>query len=235
MGSLATFLKIMESPCYILTVRIIRMWNLRREDWFTESDCYVTLWLPTASQEKFRTKTVTNCKDPIWNEIFYFRIQSQVKNVLELTICDEDFYRNDDNRVIYFDVAKIPLGKSVMVKFELDHLENEEIEVEFTLENIESPPETIVTNGAVVCREFCRLEFQIDRKKRKKKKKHSKQQDVICTLKGSFEETQNISLTSANKLQCTGPSFFHYAKYNPAKLDILLPGKRSFLSFVCHS
>ncbi|ETE57716.1 Cytosolic phospholipase A2 epsilon, partial [Ophiophagus hannah] len=164
----------------------------------SESDCYVTLWLPTASLEKFRTKTVTNCKDPIWNEIFYFRIQSQVKNVLELTICDEDFYQNDDNRVIYFDIAKIPLGESIMIKFELDHL----------------------------CREFCCLEFQVDRKKRKKKKKHSKQQEVECTLKGSFEETQNISLTSANKLQCTEPSFFHYAKYNPAELDILLPGKK---------
>ncbi|KAM3853925.1 cytosolic phospholipase A2 epsilon-like [Vipera latastei] len=229
MESLATFPKIMESPCYILTVRIIRMRNLHREDWFTESDCYVTLWLPTASLEKLRTKTVTNCKDPIWNEIFYFRIQSQVKNVLELTICDEDFYRNDDNRVIYYDVAKVPLGESIMVKFKLDHLENEEMEVEFTLENIEGPPETIATNGAVVCRECCRLEFQIDRKKRKKKKKHSKH--VKCTLKGSFEETQNISLTSAKKLHYTEPSFFHYAKYNPAKLDILLPGKRSFLSF----
>ncbi|XP_070787398.1 cytosolic phospholipase A2 epsilon-like [Pituophis catenifer annectens] len=223
--------KSMESPCYILTVRIIRMRNLHPEDWFSESDCYVTLWLPTSSLEKYRTKTVTNCKDPIWNEIFYFRIQSQVKNVLELTICDEDFYRNDDNRVIYFDVAKIPLGESIMVKFELDHLKNEEMEVEFTLENIEGPHETIATNGAVVCREFCCLEFQVDRKKRKKKKKHSKQQDVKCTLKGSFEETQNISLTSAKKLQCTEPSFFHYAKYNPAELDILLPGKRSFLSF----
>ncbi|XP_063145973.1 cytosolic phospholipase A2 epsilon-like [Candoia aspera] len=222
----------MESPCYALTVRIIRMRNLRREDWLNESDCYVTLWLPTASLKKFRTKTVANCKDPVWNEIFYFRIQSQVKNVLELTISDEDFYQDDDNRVIFFDIAKVPLGESVMVKFELDRPKNEELEVEFTLENIGGPLETIATNGAVVCREFCCLEVQIDRKKRKKKKKHSKreEQDVKCTLAGSFEETQNISLTSAYELQCTEPFLFHHAKYSQAELDILLPGKRSFFS-----
>uniref|UniRef100_A0A8B9EXW4 Phospholipase A2 n=1 Tax=Amazona collaria TaxID=241587 RepID=A0A8B9EXW4_9PSIT len=44
-----------------------------------DADCYVSLWLPTASTDKCKTKTISNCKDPIWNETFYFRIQSQVK------------------------------------------------------------------------------------------------------------------------------------------------------------
>uniref|UniRef100_A0A8C8SY80 Phospholipase A2 n=1 Tax=Pelusios castaneus TaxID=367368 RepID=A0A8C8SY80_9SAUR len=50
--------------------------------WFLQhfqSDCYVTLWLPTASTEKIKTKAINNCKDPVWNETFYYRIQSQVK------------------------------------------------------------------------------------------------------------------------------------------------------------
>uniref|UniRef100_A0A669PIV6 Phospholipase A2 n=1 Tax=Phasianus colchicus TaxID=9054 RepID=A0A669PIV6_PHACC len=34
---------------------------------------------PTASDEKFQTKTIKNCKDPVWNETFYFRIQRKVK------------------------------------------------------------------------------------------------------------------------------------------------------------
>lgn len=45
----------------------------------SQTDCYVSLWLPTASNDKFRTKAIKNCKDPVWNETFYFRIQSQVK------------------------------------------------------------------------------------------------------------------------------------------------------------
>uniref|UniRef100_A0A8D2KX53 C2 domain-containing protein n=1 Tax=Varanus komodoensis TaxID=61221 RepID=A0A8D2KX53_VARKO len=45
----------------------------------SQSDCYVVLWLPTATCEKMRTKTVNNCKNPVWNETFYYRIQTQVK------------------------------------------------------------------------------------------------------------------------------------------------------------
>lgn len=45
----------------------------------SQSDCYVSLWLPTASDEKFHTKTIKNCRNPMWNETFYFRIQRQVK------------------------------------------------------------------------------------------------------------------------------------------------------------
>lgn len=45
----------------------------------TQSDCYVSLSLPTATVQQFRTKTVQNSKNPTWNETFHFTIQSQVK------------------------------------------------------------------------------------------------------------------------------------------------------------
>lgn len=45
----------------------------------SQADCYVSLWLPTATSERSRTKTVRNSDNPVWNETFYFRIQSQVK------------------------------------------------------------------------------------------------------------------------------------------------------------
>lgn len=45
----------------------------------SQSDCYVSLWLPTASDEKFHTKTIKDCRNPVWNETFYFRIQRKVK------------------------------------------------------------------------------------------------------------------------------------------------------------
>ncbi|KAH0620635.1 hypothetical protein JD844_021298 [Phrynosoma platyrhinos] len=138
----------------------------------SETDCYVSLWLPTASFEKVQTKTVSNCKDPVWNEIFFFRIQSQVKNVLELTICDEDILRDDNYRVILFDIAKLSLGPS----------KHEELEVEFTLENIGGPPETIITNGAIMFRELCCLEFWSSQKKRKNKRKIHSKREVIASL-----------------------------------------------------
>lgn len=48
----------------------------------TPSDCYVTLWLPTASSHRFQTRTVKNSRNPIWNQSFYFRIHSQLKVAL---------------------------------------------------------------------------------------------------------------------------------------------------------
>lgn len=54
----------------------------------TQSDCYVSLRLPTASVQNFRTKTIPNTKNPTWNETFHFTIQSQVKvgNVATLAL-----------------------------------------------------------------------------------------------------------------------------------------------------
>lgn len=45
----------------------------------TQSDCYVTVRLPTASVKRTKTCTVTDTKDPVWNESFHYRIQTQVK------------------------------------------------------------------------------------------------------------------------------------------------------------
>lgn len=45
----------------------------------TPSDCYVTLWLPTASSQRLQTRTVKNSRNPIWNQSFRFRIHSQLK------------------------------------------------------------------------------------------------------------------------------------------------------------
>lgn len=45
----------------------------------SQTDCYVKLWLPTASCQEARTRTVRNCRNPVWNETFHFMIQSEVK------------------------------------------------------------------------------------------------------------------------------------------------------------
>uniref|UniRef100_A0A803TM38 Phospholipase A2 n=1 Tax=Anolis carolinensis TaxID=28377 RepID=A0A803TM38_ANOCA len=109
----------MKSMCYLFLIPLKNTFSVLFPT-VSETDCYVTLWLPTASSEKVQTKTVSNCKDPVWNEVFYFRIQSQVKNVLELTICDEDVLIDDNYRIILFDIAKVPLGESIFMKFELN-------------------------------------------------------------------------------------------------------------------
>uniref|UniRef100_A0A663EB31 Phospholipase A2 n=1 Tax=Aquila chrysaetos chrysaetos TaxID=223781 RepID=A0A663EB31_AQUCH len=95
---------------------------------FSCTDCYVSLWLPTASTDKFQTKPIKNCKDPVWNETFYFRIQSQVKNVLELALYDKDVATQDDHLfTVYFDIAKLSLGEQVFMHFKCDSQVRSEI------------------------------------------------------------------------------------------------------------
>uniref|UniRef100_A0A8C5TWX2 Phospholipase A2 n=1 Tax=Malurus cyaneus samueli TaxID=2593467 RepID=A0A8C5TWX2_9PASS len=87
----------------------------------SQSDCYVSLSLPTASVQHFRTKTVPNNKNPTWNETFHFTIQSQVKNILELKVCDEDNLTQDDHLLtVFFDVSKIQLGENIQLSFQLN-------------------------------------------------------------------------------------------------------------------
>ncbi|NXD07864.1 PA24B phospholipase, partial [Nothocercus nigrocapillus] len=102
----------------------------------TLTDCYVTLWLPTASTEKVRTRTIRNSKNPVWNEAFCYKIDRRIKNVLELKVCDEDTVTRDDELcTVLFDIDKLTVGRTVRVKFQLNPQTHEELEVEFTLQN----------------------------------------------------------------------------------------------------
>ncbi|XP_025889195.1 cytosolic phospholipase A2 epsilon-like [Nothoprocta perdicaria] len=228
MASSAAFCQKETSPYCLLTVRIIQMRNAPRADFLSQSDCYVSLWLPTASDEKFRTKTIKNCRNPVWNETFYFRVQREVKNILEMTVSDDDIIRDDEHAIVLFDLDKISLGEKVLTAFPLNPQGREELEVEIALDNIQGPPEAIITNGAVVCRELACLEVQLDRRK---KKKHCIGKEITFTVKGSYEETQSISLCCDSCSPLPDPTFFHYAKYKQPSLDVAFMKKRRFPSF----
>uniref|UniRef100_A0A8B9IS71 Phospholipase A2 n=1 Tax=Amazona collaria TaxID=241587 RepID=A0A8B9IS71_9PSIT len=86
----------------------------------TASDCYVRLWLPSASNRKLQTKTIKNSDNPVWNETFYFRIQREVENILELAVCDEDPLTKDDMQfTVLFNVARIRPGEIIRETFAL--------------------------------------------------------------------------------------------------------------------
>ncbi|XP_054256209.1 cytosolic phospholipase A2 epsilon-like [Indicator indicator] len=216
------------SPYSLLTVRIIKLRNAHQADFLSQSDCYVSLWLPTASDEKFHTKTIKNCRNPVWNETFYFRIQRQVKNILEITVSDDDIVRDDDHAIVLFDVAKLPLGETVSTAFPLNPQKREELEVEFVLESISGPPEDIITNGAIVCREVACLEVHLDTRM---KKKHRSDNELTFTVRGSFEETQRISVDYDSSSALPDSTFFHYAKYKQPSLDIALTKTRRLPAF----
>ncbi|NXT22856.1 PA24E phospholipase, partial [Syrrhaptes paradoxus] len=193
------------TPCGVLDVFYWSLaFTLSLSSTVTQSDCYVSLRLPTASVQQFRTKTVQNSKNPTWDETFHFTIQSQVKNILELKVCDEDNVTEDDHLLtVFFDVSKIQLGENIQLSFQLNPEGKEELEVEFTMESSADPPENIVTNGVLVV--IFILKFAL-------------------TVDGSYEGTRTHTLSSC--LCPTSPSRFHYIKYNQSALTVALPRRR---------
>ncbi|XP_057577809.1 cytosolic phospholipase A2 epsilon isoform X2 [Hippopotamus amphibius kiboko] len=217
------------SPCHLLTVRVIRMKNIRQADVVSQTDCFVSLWLPTASYKRLRTRTISNCRNPEWNETFNFQIQSQVKNVLELSVCDEDTVTPDDHLLtILYDLTKLRFREKTHVKFPLNTEGMEELEVEFLLEESPSPPESLITNGVLVSRQMSCLEVHAESRRQKKKRK---MKGLLVTVTESFEHTQRL----APCLQpChTNPACFHYPKYFLPQVHMEAPKSRWSCKLFC--
>ncbi|NXN83554.1 PA24E phospholipase, partial [Bombycilla garrulus] len=213
-----------------LSVKIIGMRNLRRADLWSQTDCYVKLWLPTASCREAQTRTVHNCRNPVWNETFHFVVQSEVKNILELTVCDEDTFTPDDHLMtVRFDVAKIQPGEKVCLNFELNPESQEQLEVEILLENIPGLSEKIITNGVLVSREVSCLEVHVNETKMKSS---YKRRDFTFTMKGSYEESQVISIGPHSRPGSSETTRFHYIKHSQPRLLMTLP-KEHFFCCVC--
>uniref|UniRef100_A0A8C8W8D3 Phospholipase A2 n=1 Tax=Peromyscus maniculatus bairdii TaxID=230844 RepID=A0A8C8W8D3_PERMB len=107
-------------PYYDLQVKVLRARNIQHTDLLSKADCYVQLWLPTASPSPTQTRTVTNCSDPEWNETFHYRIHGAVKNVLELTLCDKDILDSDQLSVLLFDLSNLQPGQPHTHTFSLN-------------------------------------------------------------------------------------------------------------------
>ncbi|KAJ7403171.1 Cytosolic phospholipase A2 epsilon [Pitangus sulphuratus] len=194
MGSYWSACESDECPCSSFFVKIIRMKNLRKTDLLSQTDCYISLTLPTASPETVRTKTIKNCKDPVWNETFCFRIQSQVKNILEMKVYDENAVTKDDLLfTVLFDIAKIQLGETVRLTFQLN-------------------PKS---------REISCLKVLVDKRWTKKE---PSEKDFLFSVKGSYEESQTLSLGSF--WQPVKPLDFHYIKYSLSELRMALAEKK---------
>ncbi|XP_074005093.1 cytosolic phospholipase A2 epsilon-like [Numenius arquata] len=209
-----------------LTVKIISMRNLRKADLLSQTDCYVKLRLPTASCREARTRTVRNCRNPVWNEAFHFMIQREVKNILELTVCDEDTFTPDDQLLtVRFDVAKIQPGEKVHLNFELNPENQEELEVEFLLENIPGVSENIITNGVLVSREVSCLEVHVNEAKMQSP---YTRRDFTFTMKGSYEGAQDVSIGPHCRRGSSETTVFHYVKHSQPRLYITPPKERAF-------
>nr|XP_048315772.1 LOW QUALITY PROTEIN: cytosolic phospholipase A2 delta [Myodes glareolus] len=211
-----------DSVFWRLTVKVLEARSLPRADLLSQADPYVTLLLPTAPGVKFKTQTVTNSSHPVWNETFSFLIQSQVKNILELSVYDEDLIMKDDICFkVSYDVSEILPGQLIQKTFRLNPQGPEELDVEFLVEKALDPPENLITNNVLVARELSRLDVCLDRAGSATRAAGQDKLELELALKGSYEDTQTFALDTASTFS------FHYVRGQDTELTGCLRSSRS--------
>uniref|UniRef100_A0A8D0WN55 Phospholipase A2 n=2 Tax=Sus scrofa TaxID=9823 RepID=A0A8D0WN55_PIG len=183
----------------LLTIRVLQAHGLPSKDLVSPSDCYVTLWLPTASSHQLQTRMVKNSRNPIWNQSFHFRIHSQLKNIVQLKVFDQDFLTKDDPMLsVLFDVGTLRAGESRRESFSLNPQGEERLEVEFRLQSL-TDCEQLVSNGILVARELSCLHVRLEKAGDQKESEGR----VQLVVPGSCEGPQEASVG-------TGPWHFHW-------------------------
>ncbi|KAE8587140.1 hypothetical protein XENTR_v10021873 [Xenopus tropicalis] len=197
-----------EACVFELSVRIIQARNIHGSDTATNPDCYVCLQLPTALTERKRTKTIWNCTDPVWDETFHFRIHSHIKNILDVSLHDEDINTGDDHLLtVSYDLGNVPLNKPVLENFTLNKEKNEELQVEFNIVSIPETHKEVITNGVLVCPAMAELEVQVEKQKYKKKL------ELALTLLGSYENSHSLIIPKNDSSSNVKENFaFHYPR-----------------------
>nr|XP_058149971.1 cytosolic phospholipase A2 beta isoform X3 [Dasypus novemcinctus] len=198
----------------LLTIRILRAHDLPSRDLVTPPDCYVTLWLPSASSCRLQTRTVKNSRSPVWNQTFHFRIHSQLKNVVELKVFDQDLLTKDDPVLsVLFDAGALQAGEFRRESFSLSPQSKERLEVEFRLQSLTDSAEQLVSNGILVARELSCLHVRLSEVGDQK----GSEGRVQLVVPGSWEGPQEASVGS-------GSFHFHCPACWEQELKICLQG-----------
>ncbi|MCJ8736579.1 hypothetical protein PDJAM_G00014110 [Pangasius djambal] len=186
-----------EAPHWNLSVTVLRGKFRHSYDVFSLPDLYVTLCLPTASACTLRTRTMHNCKTPEWNETFFFRTYSQVKNILELNLYDEDLVKDEECTRILFDISTLTLGQKEKKVFITDDKLKDELWVEFELTESPEAPGQYISNGVLVAAPLSTLEVKLD------KLPTNVGHDMLLKLRGAYNERQVISMSKNSSLMQT--------------------------------
>ena len=78
-----------------LHIKLLEASDVPSADVLSKSDCYVRISSSTSSQV-WQTKVADDTSHPIWNEEFHIPITSSMKDVITLTLMDDDAVTKDD-------------------------------------------------------------------------------------------------------------------------------------------
>uniref|UniRef100_A0A8C3VPA1 Phospholipase A2 n=1 Tax=Catagonus wagneri TaxID=51154 RepID=A0A8C3VPA1_9CETA len=208
-------------PYYDLQVKVLKARNIRGTDLLSKADCYVQLWLPTASPSPAQTRVVANCSDPEWNETFYFRIHGAVKNVLELTLYDKDVLGSDPLSLLLFDLTSLKPGQPHRHTFPLGQQDSQELQVEFVLENSQVPSSEVITNGVLVAEPCLRIQGTLRGEGTAPHREYGSRQ-IRVAVPGASEKAQFLPLRPPGEAGLPATFTFHVNAALSSRLDVEL-------------
>ncbi|XP_039744352.1 cytosolic phospholipase A2 zeta isoform X3 [Pteropus medius] len=211
-------------PYYDLQVKVLRARNIQGTDLLSKADCYVQLWLPTASPSRAQTKMVANCSDPEWNETFHYQIHASVKNVLELTLCDKDILGSDELSLLLFDLKSLKPGQPHRHIFPLNRQDSQELQVEFVLENSQVPASEVITNGVLVAHPCLRIQGMLGGDATAPHQEYGSRQ-IRLAVPGAYEKPQLLPLQPPLEADSPATFTFHVNPVLHSKLDVELGEK----------
>ncbi|XP_046710909.1 cytosolic phospholipase A2 zeta-like [Silurus meridionalis] len=209
-----------QAPYWNLSVTVLQGKFRHSYDLFSLPDLYVTLSLPTASVCTMRTRTIQNSKTPTWNETFIFHPFSQVKNILELNIFDEDLVKDEECTSILFDISTLTLGQKETKVFITDKKLKDELWVEFELTESPEAPGQYFSNGVLVAAPLSTLEVKLD------KLPIDVHHDMLLKIRGAYNERQVISLSKNSSLMQT--VCYHINKNLGTEIGLRMVNDESF-------
>ncbi|XP_038638931.1 cytosolic phospholipase A2 zeta-like [Scyliorhinus canicula] len=223
-----------QQPYYDLSVKILRARNIVGGDFLRKADCYVSLHLPTASAVDYKTKTISNSNNPEWDETFNYRIQSMVKNVLELSLYAVNVKGTKHLSTVAVDIGKIELGHDLKTTINLK--DDEQLEVEFHLEKCNDPPTEILTNRVLVAQPCTCVDAKVKKVNNLKMIGTDLNAEYNMTIKvdGAYEEEQTTSLKPLSNPVWNENFRFHIDKNLDPKLKIDLIQTNSDLRDYLH-
>ncbi|XP_073725445.1 cytosolic phospholipase A2 zeta-like [Misgurnus anguillicaudatus] len=201
-------------PYWNLSVKVLNGNIKMKCDYFSEADCYVILNLPTASARTYRTKTIDNNNKPVWNETFHFRLQSNVKNILEFQVYDSDQHRDDLIGTVLFDIDNLTPEKMENKCFILNDKTKDELWVEFEMTKSSEVPSPCMSNGVLVAGPFCELTVGVD----KLFKNSGALRNMVLNLKGAYKEDHVISQEEDQK--CLKPLCYYINRNMETELNL---------------
>ncbi|XP_062947543.1 cytosolic phospholipase A2 zeta [Cynocephalus volans] len=215
-------------PYYDLQVKVLRAKNIRDTDLLSKADCYVQLWLPTASASPAQTRMVANSSDPEWNETFHYQIHGAVKNVLELTLYDKDILGSDQLSLLLFDLRSLKPGQPHIHTFPLNQQDSQELQVEFVLEKSQVPASEVITNGVLVAHPCLRIQGTVGGDRTNSHQEYGSRQ-IQLAVPGAYEKPQLLPLQPPMEPDLPPAFTFHVNPLLSSQLHVELAEKLTVL------